>query len=170
MKPIEKFETDLVGRVDKIRIGPKKCLMPLFETIVNSLQAIEDIKTTQTDYKGEIKVYLIREKEDDSQLSIDLGKENRQIHSFRIIDNGIGFNNKNYGDFKKSDTTSKKEKGGKGIGRFSWLKAFEKVRIYSKYIDDEGNTQVKKFLFSLPDGIYPFDSEDQKDLDKYPHG
>ena len=52
-----------------------------------------------------------------------------------MIDNGSGFNDANYESFQIMDTQYKQDLGGKGLGRFSWLKAFDQVEIDSHYRD-----------------------------------
>ena len=37
--------------------------------------------------------------------------------------------------FLQSDSTYRAEKGGKGVGRFAWLKAFKEADIESSFID-----------------------------------
>lgn len=71
-----------------------------------------------------------------------------------MVDNGLGFNEKNFKAFEELDTLNKIDKGGKGIGRLSWLKVFDKINIDSVYNED-GIFRQKKFKFncSLPDGI-----------------
>jgi len=41
-----------------------------------------------------------------------------------VTDNGIGLDENNMRSFLQSDSTYRAEKGGKGVGRFAWLKAF----------------------------------------------
>jgi len=57
-----------------------------------------------------------------------------------IKDNGIGFDDQNFEAFSTSDTTYKASRGGKGIGRFMWLAAFERAEIESGF---RANGQMK---------------------------
>ena len=113
---------DLEGRVNNIseRIISNEPYMPLYEAIINSIEAIEEANRKD----GEIRIRVIRDNTIDN-----IGSIYTPIRSFEIIDNGIGFNDENFESFKTSDTTYKINMGGKGIGRFIWLKAFEKVDI-----------------------------------------
>jgi hypothetical protein len=90
--------------------------------IVNSIQAIED--ATESD--GMITIKIIR---DLSPMLIDVDKSTREITDFEIADNGIGFDDENFAAFQTSDTTYKADRGGKGIGRFVWLVAFDSVEV-----------------------------------------
>ena len=49
--------------------------------------------------------------------------------------------------FLESDSTYKAKIGGKGVGRFSWLKAFEEVEIQSVYKEyDDKFVQLGLFV------------------------
>ena len=72
---------------------------------------------------------------------------------FIVTDNGNGFNTENYKSFEEAYTMLKVKKGCKGIGRFLWLKAFEKVVITSTYSED-GSWYLREFGFNM-DGIAP---------------
>ncbi|MFW6009455.1 MAG: hypothetical protein ACOCP8_09355, partial [archaeon] len=75
------------------------------------------------------------------------------VTGFIIRDNGIGFNDDNFTSFQTSDSQYKKDKGGKGIGRFLWLKAFERVEIKSIFLNN-GTLYKRRFNFELDgDGI-----------------
>ena len=51
--------------------------------------------------------------------------------------------------FLQSDSTYRAEKGGKGVGRFAWLKAFEKTEIESIFKDTDDACVKRTFDFSL---------------------
>ncbi|OYU72359.1 MAG: hypothetical protein CFE32_23985, partial [Alphaproteobacteria bacterium PA3] len=53
--------------------------------------------------------------------------------SFVITDNGVGLNDDNFESFRTYDSRLKSKKGGKGVGRLTWLKVFESVKIISKF-------------------------------------
>src|SRR3954451_15040205 len=74
------------------------------------------------------------------------------ITGFNITDNGIGFNEANYDSFETSDSIHKQALGGKGVGRFLWLKAFEGVEIESVYAANEQRMK-RRFAFNTKDGI-----------------
>lgn len=99
-------------------------MIPLFESIVNSIHAINEVKIINQNYSGKITIKFIR----DLQFLND-GIE--PIDSINIEDNGCGFNKDNFKSFMESDTDHKADIGGKGVGRFSWLKAFNNVDIHS---------------------------------------
>ena len=53
------------------------------------------------------------------------------ILNISVVDNGRGFDDTNARGFFLSDSTSKATRGNKGIGRFTWLKVFDKAVIDS---------------------------------------
>jgi hypothetical protein len=79
-----------------------------------------------------------------------LGEESTKspLTGFRITDDGVGFTDANYDSFCTSDSMFKHDLGGRGVGRFTWLKAFKKVHIDSIYRDDGGALRQRRFFFS----------------------
>ena len=135
-------------------VGQLKCtnyLMPLFESIVNSIQSIQlgNIKN------GIIEIHINRSSE---QGQLDLGDgvnyKIQPISDIIIQDNGLGFNNKNLKSFLRAYSTDKIALGCKGIGRFSWLKAFDNVKVESIF-EEENNLYERTFSYNLPNGIDP---------------
>ncbi len=141
---MRKFNVNLKGRIKNFSLPENKSLMPLFEAVVNSLQAIEERKKNASFY-GKIYIKIDREETISDEI---LGC----IEDITIIDNGIGFNESNFDSFMESDSEYKEKLGGKGVGRFSWLKAFEKVNVHSNY-EDEGEYRYRDFDFSLNSDI-----------------
>lgn len=116
----------------------------MFEAIVNSIYAIEERQKIES-FQGKIDIHIIRVPQ---EVLEGADKSINEITGFVISDNGIGFDDNNMKSFLQSDSTYRADKGGKGIGRFSWLKAFEHARIESVFKND--NCWVKRnFEFSL---------------------
>ena len=55
------FSIDLPGRVKNFELPRTKPLMPLFETIVNSIYAIEERQQIENDVDGYINIQIVRE-------------------------------------------------------------------------------------------------------------
>lgn len=121
--------------------------MPLFEAITNSIQAIKEARQKN----GIVTVRIHRDAEHPS-LSEDV-KATPPVAGFSITDNGIGFNNDNYESFSRSDTRHKLKIGGKGVGRFTYLKVFEDVEISSLFAD-ESSLKRREFSFTLDDVMW----------------
>lgn len=147
------FMVDLRGRVGNTHLPDYKSLWPLFEAIVNSIQSLEDSDDT-TDKT--IEVYAQRQEE--YQITTVGKPDSKKVdvtpfETFAITDNGAGFGSANYESFRTADSSLKWKKGCKGIGRFLWLKAFEKVEISSTFFEDD-KWQERRFAFDV-NGIAP---------------
>ncbi|CAB1249537.1 ATP-binding protein [Clostridium sp. MT-14] len=140
------FKVDIIGRVDKMRITKNDILLPLYEAIVNSFQSIEELNEINDD--KQIAINILRDMRQEPLENKDK-EENYPIIGFIIRDNGIGFNDKNYDSFLTSDSTYKKQKGGKGIGRFTWLKTFTDISVRSVYVDKNNKRKIRSFSFVL---------------------
>ena len=105
---------------------------------MNSFQAIRDAKRSGKD--GFIKITIER----DATL---LDEEQGPIRSFTITDNGIGLNDENFDSFNTAFSDHKLARGGKGLGRFTWLKAFDQVEIDSTFKERGEDPQRREFTF-----------------------
>lgn len=137
---MKEFKINIKGRVKNFTLPENKSLIPLFEAVVNSLQAIEERRRMES-FDGEISIKIEREETLSDEI---LG----HIENITITDNGIGFNEDNFNSFLESDSDYKNEIGGKGVGRFSWLKAFKNVSIDSCFFSD-GKCYKRAFEFAL---------------------
>jgi len=138
------YSISLAGRVRNFPLPLNRPLIPLYEAVVNSLHAIEERKQEDSSFaNGEIAIEVIRS----TQSSLYDDSELPAAEGFKIIDNGIGFTERNIESFLESDSTYKEALGGKGVGRFSWLKAFSSVAVSSIY-KDNGTFVKRDFAFS----------------------
>ena len=137
------MEIDLRGRISiNTKLPLSNGLYPLFEAISNSIHAIEEAK----EKNGLIEVEVVRLTPAAGLFDKDDLASNQPIVGFVIQDNGIGFTEANFNSFQTSDSTKKRTKGGKGVGRFLWLKAFERVEIESVY---KQGTKFQKRTFEF---------------------
>lgn len=137
------MQIDLVGRVKSTRLPARHGLMPLFEAVVNSIHAIQD---TGRSADREIRIEIERDPflfPDDAGASMMA-----PIGGFLVQDNGVGFTPKNYESFDTVNSRAKALRGGKGVGRLLWLKAFERVEIQSIF-QDGGRWYRRRFTFRL---------------------
>ena len=137
------FHFSLAGRVRNLGFAPSplNSLFPLFEAIANALQAIEDRWGGDGSQHGQISIEVLRTDSDD---------EHPPISGFLVSDNGVGLTAENWTAFRTADTGSKIARGGKGVGRLSWLKVFENTHVISAYALD-GVRHVRSFDFGLKD-------------------
>ena len=115
-----KLATNLEGRIRNLALTPSpvNSVYPLLEALMNSIQAIQD-RFGDTDFeKGRIHINIIRFNE-----YLDIV----------VSDNGIGLTDKNFLAFLTPDTGNKLIRGGKGVGRLTWLKTFSKTKIESLF-------------------------------------
>jgi hypothetical protein len=134
---------DLRGRVSNVRLGASSCLQPLFEAIVNSIDAIDE-----SGGHGQIDVYIDREPAPGVIKTEEGPWRAPPICGFTVVDSGVGFTDENYHSFQTSDTTQKVKRGGKGVGRLLWLKAFSKASVESVY-EKDGRRRRRTFDFTL---------------------
>lgn len=135
------WRSDPEGRVNNISLAPnqKNSLFPLFEAIMNSIQAIEERFGRDQISSGLIRVMVVRAK-------------HGECIGFQLTDNGIGFNQQNLDSFVKMDSQKKASIGGKGVGRLLWLKVTDSVRIESVFADNEAISRVA-FDFCIQDPV-----------------
>lgn len=156
------LKTSLSGRLRNTSLPKTSALFPLFEAIVNSIHAIDERVEQDSSISLDdctITIKVIRS----SQLSTDNSRK-PEIIGFKIIDNGIGFNEKNFNSFLTLDSEYKAAKGCKGIGRLLWLKAFSSVRIISSFLE---NSTYYKRCFSFSKNGLSNDSIDEYSQSEY---
>lgn len=147
--------TNLHGRLRNTSLSAGNGMLPLFEAVANSIHAIEDASLPPTE--GYISVKIIR----DGQIRIDFDKERKRcgpeakgnIVGFSITDNGIGFTDENMESFLTLDSEHKANRGGRGVGRLMWLKAFDRARIQSVYENKHGKLTKRTFTFNDRQGV-----------------
>ena len=101
-----------------------KFLQPLFEAIINSLEA----------NAKKIRVTI----QQDPTLFDDF----TSIHSFSIEDDGEGFTQKNIEAFLTLWTDNKRQIGCKGSGRFTWLSVFNIIQVDSFLADQNKHIHI----------------------------
>ena len=132
------MQTDVKGKINEKKLAYSNTLLPLFETVVNSIQAIEEDSATKP---GIIEIDIVRSPQKDLEFEQETLPD---IIDFIIKDNGAGFNEDNFESFNYAHSTYKP--GGKGIGRFTWLRAFQRAEIESRYREN-GHWALRKFNF-----------------------
>lgn len=112
---------DVLGRINNMRLpdGRTAILYSVYEAVSNSIHAINDrFGEENASEKGRI----------DVDIALD---DSGDISSITISDNGIGFTDDNIDSFETSDSRFKYKRGGKGVGRFIWIKMFQTIRVDS---------------------------------------
>jgi hypothetical protein len=135
------LRTNLAGRLRNTTLPFSQGLLPMFEAVVNSVHSIEETKGGVA--TGKIDVEILR----DPQVDAFSGPHESPIVGFRVTDNGAGFTDANMQSFETLDSDYKADKGGRGVGRLVWLKAFKDVQITSVF-DQGGTLNCRTFEFS----------------------
>jgi hypothetical protein len=126
---------------------------PIVEVIVNAIQAIEDKENIS---EGKIRTILKRSPQGEIDGSLP------SIESIFVIDNGIGFTDKNRESFDTLYSDHKIQQGGKGFGRFTCLKYFENLHVDSVY-HDEGKYRRRSFSMGKGNDIIVSESVSDSD-------
>ena len=79
------MDVDIRGRVANVKLSRSRCLLPLFEAIMNSLHSIEESETKD----GRIEIRIERDESQKTLVASD--SASFPVSGFTIIDNGIGF-------------------------------------------------------------------------------
>jgi hypothetical protein len=150
------MKLNVARKIKHYKLAKAKAYYAIFEAISNSIDSYRTIAKS-----AQITVEFYRDKE-----SLDLGDDVKNYQKISIVDTGIGFNDENYDSFNTSDSDYKEKYGGKGLGRFSWLKVFESVNIESFYKND-GKCFLRKFDFSRTEsGISNLKEQEISDTDR----
>jgi hypothetical protein len=137
----------LPGRLSNSSLSFSHGLYPVFESVVNSIHAIEE-----GGGRGAITVTINRAS-DQPDMEGTGALSYARIDGFTIVDTGVGFTAKNFASFETMDSRAKATLGGKGVGRLLWLLAFDRARIASVF-DEAGKRWKRTFDFEPTiDGI-----------------
>lgn len=137
---------NIKGLVDRLELSQAKAMMPLFEAISNAIDAIEEHRDGFSGHSICIRLIAAHD------LAHQGGDEVLVLDGFDISDDGVGFDDGNLASFQEAHTLSKVKVGGKGVGRFTFLKVFSNVHIRSVF-QRQGETLLREFDFSIADEL-----------------
>jgi hypothetical protein len=87
-----------------------------------------------------------------------------------VEDNGAGLNTDNWESFKTTDTDSKIQIGGKGVGRLLWLDCLENIRVTSVYKDgSQFRERSFQFILANEDQIRNFKEKKSNNQESFFH-
>jgi hypothetical protein len=136
--------TNIKGLVDRLELSQAKAMMPLFEAISNAIDAIEEHNNGFRNHHIRIRLVATHD------LAHQGGDEALVLDGFDISDDGVGFTDRNLSSFNEAHTLSKVKVGGKGVGRFTFLKVFSHVHIRSVF-RRRNESFLRQFDFSIAD-------------------
>lgn len=143
----------LTGRLRNTSLPKSRALLPLFEAVVNAIQAVDEAHGADMD-SARIEVRIVR----DQQMPLPISEGPQAVSAapitgFVVLDNGEGFHDANMESFETLDSEYKSKHGCRGVGRLLWLKAFMKVEVASHYCDADGRMKDREFEFSATRGV-----------------
>ncbi len=131
-------------------------LTPIIEAVCNSIDAIGNNRKD-----GYVKIIV---KRDHQTTTDEQSNANGNIVAIDIVDNGVGFTDDNADSFDTFRSGYKIQQGGKGFGRFMYLKYFRCVTIDSVY-KDNGKLKRREFTFGHKSDI--IENEKISDVDEH---
>ncbi|QDX82014.1 hypothetical protein B9N43_12605 [Denitratisoma sp. DHT3] len=140
------MQANIKGLVDRLELSQAKAMMPLYEAISNAVDAIEEHQDGFSNHSIRIRLMA------SNDLAHQAGDGTLVVDGFDVIDDGVGFNDKNLASFQEAHTLSKVKVGGRGVGRFTFLKVFSSVHIRSVFQRD-GKALLREFDFSIEDEL-----------------
>lgn len=139
--------------VETVDLTPRDAMLPLFECVVNSIISLMQVEHGEK----EIQIKIIR-----GELPTQTNIENtRTIQSIVISDNGVGFTDKNFTSFQTPFSKALKTYGCKGIGRFTVLAAFKRIRVRSNYY--ENGWKFREFECDSENEVQPKELRDSNE-------
>lgn len=115
----------------------KGFLLPIFESLSNAFDGIEERFGDETSSQG--------------RIAIRFKNLNDSKHFFvSITDNGLGLNSANYGSFRTPFSGQKLLKRGRGFGRFISFKVFNRIHYSSRYNEKDSEIEaIRCFRFDI---------------------
>lgn len=129
------LRTSLSGQIRQTKLPKWKPLLPVFEAVMNAYQAIQE--------RGGERSIIVNFV---AAPSLHLDAIER-IERVIIRDDGAGFTDENMDSFNTAYSEYKFARGGKGVGRFLWLKAFARVEVDSVFESSGEGSLRRKFTF-----------------------
>ena len=146
-------KASLRGRLRNTTLPKTRALLPLFEAVVNAIQAVDEAHDDME--SARVEVWIVR----DQQATLQFDGKPRtpadagHITGFVVNDNGEGFHDRNMESFKTLDSEYKSAQGCRGVGRLLWLKAFGKVEVVSRYLGADDTVLEREFTFTIQNGV-----------------
>ena len=134
----------LSGRLRNTQLAKSRALLPLFEAVVNAIQAVDDAPGLDPG-SASIEVRISRR----SQMAFEFDRAGQPGYAEPIV----GFDDRNMESFRTLDSEYKSAKGCRGVGRLLWLKAFQRVEVSSRYLDGDKVLREREFTFTAREGV-----------------
>jgi hypothetical protein len=142
--------------VEKIHLSSGQLFLPILECVSNSIINLKLSGLPVKDRK--IDIEIVRGEADPDSLFEDT----KPVKDIIITDNGTGFDEKNYISFGMPHSNHLAEYGCVGLGRFTVLAAFKKMKIRSNF-PSNGGWKYREFNFDIQNDVTPVIFQDSKD-------
>lgn len=152
-----RMDANLRGLIEHIELSATRGLVPLYEAVSNALDAIQERELPTAQRKVEVRVLAAVD------LATEAGDSTFIPDGFEVVDNGVGFNGGNLRNFKEAFTLSKEAVGGKGMGRFTYLKVFSHVSVESVF-EQDGARYLRTFTFTVANDVHGSEHLETTDL------
>jgi hypothetical protein len=147
------LRSNLVKRIERL---PKPtnvagAMQPLFEAVSNS------IHSTQERFKENVATL--------GRIIVDVTTDRRKKNVIATVeDNGVGLTDRHWESFITTDSDTKIQIGGKGVGRLLWLDCFQRIDIASVYLENgRKKKRAFQFVLSMEEQIQNYQTEDLDD-------
>ncbi|MVM38735.1 hypothetical protein GO730_16245 [Spirosoma sp. HMF3257] len=135
------MEVPVKNLVETVDLTAEDALLPMLECVVNSIISLEQSDIPKSEKRIQIKICRGKHPQ---RLNFD---NIQTIASYKIVDNGVGFNSRNLLSFQTPFSQINKDYGCKGIGRFTVLAAYEEYLVDSNY-KEQGKWHNRTFKFT----------------------
>ncbi|HZN18550.1 MAG TPA: hypothetical protein VFB84_10265 [Micromonosporaceae bacterium] len=158
------INASLTGRLRNTSLPKSNALLPLFEAVVNAIQAVDAVHDGMASTRITVEIHRSQQLPPQLGAGVDHGAGVVEpITGFVVSDNGEGFHDGNMNSFETLDSEYKLAYGCRGVGRLLWLKAFDKVEVVSCYRDQQDRSKRRSFVFSADTGVSQHNIEDCED-------
>ena len=148
------METPAINMVEIVDLSPSDALLPILECVSNSTISLSQTKLPVNERT--IGVEIVR----GEPLQPDFFGEVKPIEDVIVSDNGIGFNERNFKSFETPHSNIlRKEFGCLGVGRFTILKAFRRMKVRSNFRVN-GHWKYREFDFDPVNEVKPVSDRD----------
>lgn len=152
------MQVDVLGCIRSTQVPLHVAFLPIFEAVVNGIHSTQDRYGDDVAKLGTVDIHIRRVMQAStpgSGRTPVLG-----MTKLSVVDNGAGFTDENMKSFATAYSTAKADRGGKGLGRFSWLVLCRQARVVSTFAQPEGKLTRRTFFFRPSEkGIEEFNEQ-----------
>lgn len=149
------MNTPASNMVEIVYLSPSDALLPILECVSNSIISLNQSGLPVDERK--IDVEIVRGK-----VASGLFSEIKPIQDVIITDNGVGFTDKNLESFETPHSNVLRHVGCLGVGRFTVLAAYTRMKIRSNY-QMNGHWKYRELEFDIPNELNRISDRNSED-------